>query len=388
MDQSIMRSRLPEYEKFSLKEAMQSNCIKTIRSALKNGATVNYFDANLERPHYFALTEFLLSKRNKNLNKNDLEIVKLLLEHKAALYWPDSEGNTPLDLALRCRGENQDKLFVLLKRAGLDFNQENFTTSFIKSGTALSVAIESGYEEDVRSLLKHNASVDQTFLGKTPLQIAVECKNVTLAKILLDAKANVDYVEDHSFQCTGTTAQTPLHMAVGSEQLRMVDLLLEQKANPNTYDKKDTPLLTAIYQNSYSLVLSLMQSKANPFMENYSGETALHSHDKEVVELIKHSRIFDKNTKKLINAGFFNSEEPSEKVIPVTDIPSTTSMKKGIFYKQNRGEKGVRVYWLENHHRCLQDIPKAVMDEIDIYWDLPKLAEVEEPVISSSLKII
>jgi len=108
MDQSIMKPRLLEYEKFSLKEAMQSDCIETIRSALKNGATVNYFDTNLERPHYFALTEFLLSKRNKNLNNNDLKIVKLLLEHNADLYWPDREGNTPLDLALRCCGENQD----------------------------------------------------------------------------------------------------------------------------------------------------------------------------------------------------------------------------------------------------------------------------------------
>ncbi len=374
-----MRRRIPDSEKTSLEKAMQSESVEVIRSALENGATANYFDYDLHGNHYYALTEFLLDKCNRNISENDLEIVKLLLEHKAHLYWEDKYGNRPLDLALRCKGENKDKLLVILKEAGLDFNKENLTSTVSKSGTSLGVAIRTGHEEGVSSLLKHNASVHKTSCGKTPLQIAAQRQSMPLAKMLLDAKAEVDYIVDSFPGWISEPAQTPLHIAVGNEQREMVDLLLASKVNPNAYDKRRTPLLTAAYQNSSSLIACLLQHGANPFMANNSEwDTPLHSYHKEVVATIKQSPIFKENTKKLIDAGFFSSE-PNENIISVTSPPFVTSMKEGKYYKQNRGEKGARVYWLENHHKCLQDFSKAVMDKIDMYWDLPTLVEVEEP---------
>lgn len=374
--------RLRPHEKSSLESAMQTGCLKTIRSALENGATPNYFDHDWARSkHYYALTEFLITKQNKNINENDLEIVKLLLEHEADLYWPDNKKNGPLDLALRCRGENKDNLLVLLKKAGLDFDKDELCSLLRKAGTPLAIAIKDGYEEDVRSLLKHKADVNRTAYGKTPLQIAAQCKNVPLATILLDAKAAVDYVEDHFPKWLSETAPTPLHIAVDKEQREMVDLLLERKANPNAFDKRTTPIFLAACHGSTSLVSCLLQHGANPFMGNNSEqETPLHLNQKAVLETIKQSPMFENNTRKLISAGFFNSSEPSENIISITDKPFTACMKEGKFYKQNRGEQGARVYWLENHHRCMRDFSKALMDKIDEFWDLPKLVEIEESV--------
>jgi ankyrin repeat protein len=319
-------------------------------------------------------------KQDKDINENDLEIVKLLLDHKADLYWPDKKKNTPLDLALRCRGENKDNLLALLKKAGLDFDKDESCSLLSKAGTPLAIAIKDGYEEGVRSLLKHQASVNRTAYGRTPLQIAAQCQNVQLATILLDAKAAVDYVEDHFPEWPSETAPTPLHIAVEKGQREMVNLLLERKANPNAFDKRTTPIFLAACSNSTSLVSCLLQNGANPFMGNNSErETPLHLDQKEVVETIKQSPIFSENTKKLISAGFFSSGESSENIIPIADTPFTACMKEGKFYKLNRGKKGARVYWLENHHRCMQDFSKTLMDRIDEFWDLPKLVEIEEP---------
>lgn len=369
-------------KELSLESAIQTDSVETIQLALENGVTPNYFDHDLRRSqHYYALTEFLKTKQHKVINKNDLKIIKLLLKHKADLYWPDENTNTPLDLALRCRGKKKDKLLVLLKQAGLDFNKDKTCSLLSKAGTPLTIAIEDGHEEGVRSLLKHQADVNRTAHGRTPLQIAAQCKNVSIATILLDAKAAVDYVEDHFPEWPCKIAPTPLHIAVNEGQRKMIDLLLEQKADPNAFDKKTTPIYIATCRNSTGLISCLLEHGANPFMENTSDNpTALHLSQREAVETIKQSPIVEENTKKLISAGFFNNEKPSENIIPITNTPFTACMKEGKFYKQNRGEKGARVYWLENNHRCLRDFSKPMMDKIDELWDLPKLVEIEAPV--------
>lgn len=127
----------------------------------------------------------------------------------------DSEGNTPLLLAVECASPLTVRLLLDL---GAVCDQPNSVTSKTPLGAlaAKAYADRDSYEaqralELVKILIENGAYVDKPipyiykdensndYSGKeTPLMIAVRERNIPLVKLLIEKKADVNYIERQS----------------------------------------------------------------------------------------------------------------------------------------------------------------------------------------------
>ena len=129
----------------------------------------------------------------------------------------------------------------------------------------------------VQFLLKRDADVDaQRDDLWTPLHLAVNNGNPTVARILLDYQADVNL--------RNGDGQTPLHLLSGQESFLdesnrcdLAGLLLEHGANLNEKDNNNaTPLHSAAYNRKHKIVRVLLEHMSNANAKTDSGETALH----------------------------------------------------------------------------------------------------------------
>ena len=129
----------------------------------------------------------------------------------------------------------------------------------------------------VHFLLERGADVDaQRDDLWTPLHLAVNNGNSTVARILLDYQADVN--------SRNGDGQTPLHLLSGQEASQdegngcaLAVLLLERGANLNEKDNNNaTPLHSAAYNRKHKIVRVLLDHMPNANAKTDSGETALH----------------------------------------------------------------------------------------------------------------
>ena len=104
----------------------------------------------------------------------------------------------------------------------------------------LIVAVKEGREEFVKEMIMKKAPLDsRDQSGKTALAWACEMRNLKVARILLEAGAFVDCVEDEK-------KSTPLIVACWKGHLEVVNLLIEFQANPSILNhSNETALIEA-----------------------------------------------------------------------------------------------------------------------------------------------
>lgn len=138
------------------------------------------------------------------------------------------------------------------------------------NSTPLHLAIEVGRKKAVDLLLRHNANPDvQNNANHTPLYYAILAKDVGLVKILLEHDANPNAQE--------ALGQSLLHLAAKKDEIVSVNMLLEHGADPNVKDAGGTaPLHYAIRADGKNVASLLLQHKANPNVRNKAGRTPLH----------------------------------------------------------------------------------------------------------------
>lgn len=93
--------------------------------------------------------------------------------------------------------------------------------------------------------------------GSTPLHAAVLKCNVNAARLLLDAKANPNAVNEAGW--------TPLMGAITLNHLPLVEQLLAAGADPNLAGKDNqTPLLISVWNQQRPIAAALLKAKASP----------------------------------------------------------------------------------------------------------------------------
>ncbi len=102
-----------------------------------------------------------------------------------------------------------------------------------------------------------------------PIHIVATTGNVEIARLLLDAGADIDAGDSDN--------STALGVAAMRRQGEMVTLLIERGANVNHRDRKaDCPLSFAVYGRDEAIVKQLVDAGADLWYRSLGGETLLH----------------------------------------------------------------------------------------------------------------
>ena len=194
-----------------------------------------------------------------------IDMVRLLIKHKANVNTRTDSGDTPLTLAARNKHEN-------VLHALLNDSQCLVDAKGRDGYTALQYSCRYGHVDIVKILLKHKANVNaRTDSGDTPLILAVIHKHDNVINALLsDSQCLVD--------AKGQDGYTALHYSCRYGHVDRVRTLVNHKANVNAKtDSGDTPL-TLASRNKFDNVVHALLSDSQCLVDDKSqdGYTALH----------------------------------------------------------------------------------------------------------------
>jgi ankyrin repeat protein len=277
-----------------LLNAIHKDDVDLVKKLIKSGINVNHKDSETKQT--------ALMEASKN---GRLEIVKLLIESGAKVNVKNKEGLTPLQYII---DEECSKISIRenirvgiveeLINAGADIDlkivrypllppprkvitplmiaSENGYLRIVKrlidagadvnaqydgSNTALLYAIiGGGHIEIVRELIKAGADVNaKNKVGLTPLHCAAR-DHPEIAKILIEAEANVNAV----LTIDWSEDPTALMTAVSNGHIEVVKMLLERGADVNVKSPlfKRTPLMVAEYSEHKDIVNLLKKAGA------------------------------------------------------------------------------------------------------------------------------
>jgi ankyrin repeat protein len=269
--------------------AMKSNAsIEVIRVILDNKAAVNAQNKDGE-------TALHLAVRN-----NQADIGTLLLDNGADIFLANARSETPLFLSFYVRAGSlrtarEIRMFMLnpavmtsrdslgntvLHHAAL-WKIDSMIPAIVERGanteisnisgeTPLFIAVKANTPSTVKTLLDAGASLTgRDALGNTALHTAVRSNAPEAMETLLDARINID-----AYNLYG---QTPLHDAVRLGIYDAQVILVRRGANSEVRDNDgNTPLLLAVRMGNYRAAEHLITAGGDINTRNNAGDTALH----------------------------------------------------------------------------------------------------------------
>ena len=191
-----------------------------------------------------ALTKFLIETGGANVNERNYR------------------GQTPLHIAI-----NRDHVEIarLLIDKGADVNERND-----QGLTPLDIAVIWDKIEIAHLLIDKGADVNVRIdQGLTPLLFAMSLRKVEIAHLLIDKGADVNVRIDESL--------IPLLFAMGLDKIEIARLLIEKSADVNVRnDRGITPLHIALFLDEIEFARFLIDKGADVNVRNDQGNTALH----------------------------------------------------------------------------------------------------------------
>ena len=134
-------------------------------------------------------------------------------------------------------------------------------------------AIEAGDVARVKQILLSDPSSvsqpDENQFRDLPIHVAAASGNVEIARLLLDAGADIDAGDSDN--------STALGVAAMRKHGELVAFLIERGADVNRRDRKaDCPLSFAVYGRDEGIIQKLLDAGADLYFRNPRGETLLH----------------------------------------------------------------------------------------------------------------
>jgi ankyrin repeat protein len=253
------------------------------------------------------------------------DMIGLLIDKGANTNAENSEGQTPLDIAI---SKNRKEIIELLIAKGADISlhtasrvgalakvtsliekEADINTKDTSGRTALHYAVENGHQDVVELLIASGADVNvKDKDGNAPGHVALSKNNEAVLDLLIAKGANIASVHLSAYQgdldkvrsyiAKGTDVNavdsygtTPLHYAAIRGHKNVVDFLLTARADINAKDNDNvTPLHGAAFGGNKDIVALLIDNGANINARarwNYTPiYYAVWSGTKEVVELL------------------------------------------------------------------------------------------------------
>lgn len=296
-------SQLDNFGKNALHYAVLSSDVEMVEYLLSSYRDLrgNQLDINNNSPLHLAV------------GKDNIEMVKLLLSFGSSVSSKDNEGKTPLHIASE-RGST-DMISILLN-AEADVNALDY-----RGQSTLMLATIYNHSSAVELLIKRGAKVNyEDDQGFTALKRAVFIKDSKVTKILVENGARIcesqnlvhfavvynqfEIVESlkHGgarLDTRDSIGKTPLMVAIEYRNLEMVKFLLELGANPNTINhlSKSTSLHMSIFYIKDAGIIEtyidlLLKYGANWYARSHFGFDALyyaflHKNDPAAIHLIR-----------------------------------------------------------------------------------------------------
>jgi ankyrin repeat protein len=244
--------------------------------------------------------------------------VKLLIEHKADVDLLDGHRCSALHRAVQCC--NYDVVVYLLEH-GADPDIPS------KDGPPLQIACSVGDIETILALLDHNATINQSFNGKTAMHLAVMNYRHDILKILLSRGGDPDAADAQGNTC--------LHLAAWLTQENVIQILLENGATVDIPNRlRETPLQRAAEIGAGSVFEMLLHAGADMNARDRVGRTPL-----DWAKMQDHTAIFDARARwqrsrtpqadkgmDLLGLGQFADGAPKQGQV---DAPATPQKSRG-----------------------------------------------------------
>ena len=192
-----------------------------------------------------------------------VDIVKILVKHKANVNARTDSGDTPLILATRNKHDNVVHALLSDSQCLVDAKGQD-------GYTALQYSCKYGYVDIVKALVKHKANVNfRTDRGDTPLTLAAINKHDNVVHALLsDSQCLVD--------AKGQDGYTALQYSCKYGYVDIVKALVKHKANVNFWtDRGDTPLTLAAINKHDNVVHALSDYNCEILAKDKDAYTAL-----------------------------------------------------------------------------------------------------------------
>ena len=253
--------KLDPYKKSLLHIAVESKR-KEVVTVILNKTDVKHLlidmpDSSLKTPLHYAV------------RSNDVDMVKLILEHGANVDKPDINGKTPLKIATVLSKMNIVKLL-------LEYKAKIDTIDRSDGTTPLHSVISSNRIDLLKLLLQHKGAckTDVTdSYGKTPFQNAIKSGNGYILEVLLENGIGNESLADAWIYYY---VKFPLHIASKIGPVQVVRALLQRKFDVNFMGTNDrTPLHEAAHAGNKEIVMELLKNGAQNHFEDRFGHTPL-----------------------------------------------------------------------------------------------------------------
>lgn len=250
--------------------------------------------------------------------KNNYEICQKLIEKGSRIDINDQDGRTLIYIPIKYYYNNLLKLFLKYDETTIGISIVNVKDRFKNIPLHYSIIYKNLFA--IKLLLEYNSNpntIDND--NNNSLFLAIMTRNQDIFNLIIESNIEINHVNQYG--------ENALHIACGYQLYNMVEGLLRKKININQqeYDNEVTPLIYSVNLNNTKISLLLLKNNADPNIQDFMGNTALHyaiiEENNELIFYLLKENIIETN----LNVANTNNKLPIHLYLE----------KKSNFYNQN-----------------------------------------------------
>lgn len=268
--------------------------------------------------------------------RNNIEIVKILLNKGVKIDILDQEGKTILYLPIKY---GYDKILKLLLDYDKNIYEPHINIVDLKdsqNNIPLHYAILFKNIFAITELLEDNSDTNASDNnGNTSLHLSIYSKNYEICDKIIKKGVNINSVT--------TIGESGLHIACNLKLYKIAKLLLEHNIDPNIQDTNNEipALMYTIYLNDGQLFKLLIQYNASLLIQDSMGNTSIHHIIIEENDEFLHEILLKKKQSLNFNIHNIDGKLPAhlllEKVIKENDDTKYVVSQTDLNYQDNNG---------------------------------------------------
>ena len=335
-------------------DLIKNNKYNELKKKVENN---EYIDLNLrdENGNYLIIYAIL---------KNKLEIIKLLINKGARIDIIDQEGRSLIYIPIKYGYNDIIKLL-------LEYDKKNVGLSIIDTkdkyqNIPLHYAIFFKNIEALKDLLEAGSNPNITDAdSNNSLHLAIFSRNIEICKRVLEKDVNIN--------SRTQIGENALHLACNLQLEEIVKLLVENNIDIDAqdYNNEITPLIYTITLGNKKLSEYLINNKANPNLQDFIGNNAIHySVIEEMFDTVSTLLSPNLSIQANINLYNINSQLPlhlylEKDNIYINDLTKNLINASNLNFQDNKGNTPLHLICFKNLWKDNKEL--LVKKKLDIF---------------------